>query len=347
MRTLFGENRAVTELSARDRVEAGLARALMALPPAAQRRLAGRPTELDGQRLEPDTQLLLRLRGLAPRPEYDELPLAEARRELDHQAAGVAGPTWPVAEARALEAAGRPARLYAPEQRDGALLVYFHGGGHVLGSLDSHDQTCRFLAREARLCVLSVDYRLAPEHPFPAAVEDASAAYEWALENAAEIGVDAGRIAVGGDSAGGNLAAVVSQLASRKPAMQLLIYPVCDYTEKRPSYRLFGDGFLLTERNMDWYRGHYLPSEEAAHDPRASPLLAEDLSGSPRTYMAIAGFDPLRDEALAYGRRLEEAGVDLTLELHPGLVHGFANMTRLGRSAPAAMARAAQALRAI
>jgi acetyl esterase len=217
----------------------------------------------------------------------------------------------------------------------------------VLGGLESYDQTCRFLAREGNLRVLSVDYRLAPEHPFPAPVEDAVAAYEWALGAAGELGADAERIAVGGDSAGGNLAAVVSQLAAAKPAMQLLIYPVCDLSEKRESYRLFGEGFLLTARGMDWYNGQYLPDAEAARDPRASPLLADDLSGSPRTYLTIAGFDPLRDEALAYARRLQEAGTDVELVVHRGLIHGFANMTRLGRTAPAAMRAAAEALRTI
>ena len=329
------------ELSGRDRVEAAFARAAMALPPAVQRRLVGRPTEIDGQRLATDTQLLLRLRELAPRPEYHDLPLPDARRELDRQAAGVAGRPWPVAEVRDVEAGGRPARLYVPEADRGGLLVFFHGGGGVLGSLDSHDQTCRFLAREGNLRVLSVDYRLAPEHPFPAGVEDALAAYEEAR------GMEADRTAVGGDSMGANLAAVVSQLAEATPALQLLIYPVCDFSEKRESYRLFGEGFLLTARGMDWYRDNYLGEAEAARDPRASPLLAQDVSGLPRTYLTIAGFDPLRDEALAYGHRLEEAGVDVTVVVHEGLIHGFANMTRLGRTAPAAMRAAAEALRTI
>jgi acetyl esterase len=337
----------VAELSPRERVENGIARGVMALPPAIQRRLIGAPTEVDGQRLATDTQLLLRLRELDPRPEYNELPVPEARRELDHQSISAAGRAWPVAEVRPLEAGGRPARLYAPPVDRGALLVYYHGGGFVLGGLDSHDQTCRFLAREASLRVLSVDYRLAPEHPFPAAVDDALAAYEWALSSAAELGADAGRIAVGGDSAGGNLAAVVSQLVDTKPAMQLLIYPVCDLSEKRESYRLFGEGFLLTERGMDWYNAHYLGETGAERDPRASPLLADDLSGVPRTYLTIAGFDPLRDEALAYGRRLQEAGTEIELVVHRGLIHGFANMTRLGRTAPAAMRAAAEALRTI
>ena len=314
---------------------------MAASPEAVQRRLAGRPVEIDGQRLAADIQLLIRIRGLAPPPEYEELPVEDARRELEHQAVGAAGRLWPVAGVRDLEAGGRPARLYVPDDDRGALLVYYHGGGGVLGGLDSHDQPCRFLAREGALRVLSVDYRLAPEHPFPAPVEDALAAYEEARE------MEPSRIAVGGDSMGANLAAVVSQVAEAKPAMQLLIYPVCDLSDKRESYRLFGEGFFLTERTMDWYRNHYLAAEEDARDPRVSPLLADDLSATPRTYLAIAGFDPLRDEALAYGRRLEEAGVEVTTVVHEGLIHGFANMTRLGRTAPAAMRAAAKALRAI
>jgi acetyl esterase len=337
----------MAQLGVRERIEGELTRGLLALPSALQRRLAGKPAEIDGQRLAPDTQLLIRLRDISPRPEYDQLPVDEARRELDRQAATVAGRPWPVAGVRTLEAAGRPARLYLPPAERGGLLVYYHGGGWTLGTLDSHDQTCRFLAREARLRVLSVDYRLAPEHPFPAAVEDALGAYEWALDEAAALGAARDRIAVGGDSAGANLAAVVSQLADHKPAMQLLIYPATDLSEKHASYRLFGEGFFLTERSMDWYRGHYLPDEGAARDPRASPLLADDVSGAPRTHLAIAGFDVLRDEALAYARRLEEAGVGVEVAFHEGLIHGFANMTRLGRSAPAAMRAAAEALRAV
>ena len=139
----------------------------------------------------------------------------------------------------------------------------------------------------------------------------------------------------------------MAQLADPKPALALLIYPVCDLSKKHESYRLFGEGFLLTERNMDWYRAHYLPDERAGEDPRASPLLADDLGGLPRTYLAVAGFDPLRDEALAYGRRLEEAGVDVEVVLHEGLQHGFANMTGVNRTSAAAMRRAAEALKTL
>src|SRR5206468_12422355 len=175
------------------------------------------------------------------------------------------------------------ARLYVPTESASPrpLLLYMHGGGWVVCDLDTHDNVCRFLPREAGVLVLSVDYRLAPEHPFPAAVEDSLAAYGHVVENAAELGTEPRAIAVGGDSAGGNLAAVVSQLAIAAdlpvPAFCLSIYPVTDLSVKRESYRLFSDGYLLTEAQMDWFRANYLPDEAAALDPRASPLLAEDL----------------------------------------------------------------------
>jgi acetyl esterase len=324
-----------------------LIRALLGLPEGVQRRLGGTPIEVDGQRLEPDAQLLVKLRKLSPSRPYDELPVADARRTLDADAVSVRGKLVPVADVRDLEVAGLPARLYVPPLERGGLLVYYHGGGCVLGSLDSHDQPCRFLAREGCVRVLSVDYRLAPEAKFPAAVEDGLAAFEWAREHAAELGADPERVVVGGDSAGGYISAVVAQLADPQPALAVIFYPVADLSKKHESYRLFGEGFLLTERNMDWYRTNYLPDEEAGSDPRASPLLADDLSGLPRTYVAIAGFDPLRDEGLAYARRLEDAGVDVEVAFHQGLLHGFANMTGVSRTSAAAMRGAAEVLKTL
>lgn len=318
-----------------------MVRAVLGLPERVQRRLGGSPIEVDGQRLAPDMQMLLTLRRLSPNPPYDTLPVAEARTALDRDAAGVRGALVDVAEVRRIDVAGMDARLYVPGSDGAGLLVFFHGGGGVLGSLESHEQPCRFLAREGGVRVLSIDYRLAPETKFPAAIEDGLAAFEWARENAGD------RVAVGGDSAGGNIAAVVAQLATAKPALAVLFYPVCDYSKKHRSYELFREGFLLTERNMDWYRAHYLADEDAARDPRASPLLAEDLSGMPRTHLAIAGFDPLRDEGLAYGRRLEEAGVDVEIAFHEGLLHGFVNMTGVSRTSAAATRRAAEVLKTL
>ena len=331
-------------MSPRTGIEALAARALGAMPMAVKRRIAGAPVELDGQRLDTEAQMLIRVRDRDPRPALNTLTVEEAREVIEEESATAQGRMAKVAEIRDLEAAGMRARLYVPEEERGGLLVFYHGGGWVVGSLDSHDAPCRFLAREGRIRVLSVDYRLAPEAKFPAAAEDGLAAFEWAREHAAELGADPERIAVGGDSAGGNIAAVVSQLADPKPAMQLLIYPVCDLSEKRESFGLFGEGFFLTEDNMDWYRDQYLPNEDARRDPRASPLLAEDVSALPKTYVAIAGFDPLRDEALAYARKLELAGVDVDLVLHEGLIHGYANMTGIGRSFASAMRQAARAL---
>jgi acetyl esterase/lipase len=341
-------------LTPRDRFAGGLARVVCGLPPALQRSLAGRPVVIDGQQLETEIQLLLRLQELAPETDLTEMSPEESRLDLLRIALAFEGPKVPArVDPLTLPGPAGPmaARLYVPEggQTPMPLLVYLHGGGWVRGDLHTHDNTCRFLAREAGVIVLSVDYRLAPEHKFPAAVEDSFAAFRWAHENAAELGVDQNAIAVGGDSAGGNLAAVVGQLAAADggpvPAFLLIIYPATDFSEKRRSFELFSEGFLLTESDMDWYTAHYLPDKEAERDPRASPLLADDLSGTPPAYVMTAGFDPLRDEGEAYALRLREAGVPVALRRHSGLIHGFANMTGVGRTGRAAMLEAAGALR--
>jgi len=342
-------------LTPRDRFAGGLARVVCGLPPALQRPLAGRPVVIDGQQLETEIQLLLRLQELVPETDLTEMSPEESRADLRRIALALEGPKVPVARVDPLTLPGpagqMAARLYVPEGGGTPmpLLVYLHGGGWVRGDLHTHDNTCRFLAREAGVIVLSVDYRLAPEHKFPAAVEDSFAAFRWAHENAAELGVDQNAIAVGGDSAGGNLAAVVGQLAAADggpvPAFLLIIYPATDFSEKRRSVKLFREGFLLTESDMDWYTAHYLPDKEAERDPRASPLLADDLSGTPPAYVMTAGFDPLRDEGEAYALRLREAGVPVALRRHSGLIHGFANMTGVGRTGRAAMLEAAGALR--
>jgi acetyl esterase len=346
---------AAVELKPRDRLAGGFARFVCGLPAPVQRALAGRPVVIDDQRLDTEMQLLLKLEELAPSPELTTLTPAESRRDLRRIALALEGPKVRVARIEPLGLPGPAgqigARLYTPEgeQRPLPMLVYLHGGGWVRGDLDTHDNTCRFLAHNAGVLVLSIDYRLAPEHPFPAAVEDSVAAFRYACENAAELGAAPERIAVGGDSAGGNLTAVVAQLAVAEggpvPAFQLIIYPATDFSQKRRSVKLFRKGFLLTEDDMDWYTAHYLPDEQAALDPRASPLLAEDFSGLPPAYVMTAGFDPLRDEGEAYAERVREAGVPVALRRHRGLIHGFANMTGLGDSGRAAMLEAAGALR--
>jgi len=204
------------------------------------------------------------------------------------------------------------------------------------------------LCRHAGLHVLAVDYRLAPEHPFPAALEDASAAFAWARAHAHELGADPARIAVGGDSAGGNLAAALSQLAVREgtptPALQLLLYPPVDRTVDRASLGDFAQGFVLTRDDIVWFHGHYAGTFDST-DPRISPLLCRELSGLPPALVITAGFDPLRDEGEAYAAALEAAGAPVTLRRFDGLVHGFASMTALSPACRAAMVEIASMLR--
>lgn len=329
--------------------------ALMRLPLWLQRLIVGRPIRLDGLELHPTSQLAVKAEALAGLPDLSVMSVADARTQTGALASLLTGPKLPLARVEDLTISGPagnlPARLYAdtPDQDAGGLLVYYHGGGHVVGSLDTHDSACRFLAKHAGVGVLSVDYRLAPEHPYPAAVNDSVAALAWASENAGRLGFDPSRIAVGGDSAGGNLAAVVALAAKAGeaplPAFQLLVYPVCDYVEKRPSYELFKQGFFLTEAEMDWYRDHYIPDRDAAHEWRVSPLRAPDHSGLPPAYILTAGFDPLRDEAEDYARILTTAGVPTALRRHDGLLHSFVNQTSLHRGARDAMLEAAGALR--
>jgi acetyl esterase len=329
------------------------------LPPRLQRLLFGKPPEIDGQTLASDVHALIRLAEFAGTNSYTNgLPPEQARafNKLG-AAASEARPKIPMGRVEGLEiptdAGPMGARFYLPGGLPGGtpppLLVYFHGGGWVIGDLDTHDGVCRFIAAAAGVAVLSVDYRLAPEHPFPAAVEDAWAAFTWATANATELGIDPARIAVGGDSAGGNMAAVVSLRGVAEggpvPAMQLLIYPVTDSADEPRSRTLFADGFLLTKVDMDHFEGFYLPNGSDADDPRVSILKAPDLSGLPPAYVTTAGFDPLRDEGEAYAIRMREEGVKVALRRHPGLIHGFANQTAVSRSSRGAMLELAGALR--
>jgi acetyl esterase len=337
-----------------DHIARAILKLVGVLPTTAQRWLGGRPIRIDGQELNPELQLALRLLNLATTDSYDSMPLPQVRAQIARESV-VFGDPIPVETVRELTIPGEggaiPARLYRPTGLTGpcALLVYFHGGGWVLGDLRAADSVCRFLAVHAELAVLSIDYRLAPEHPFPAGVNDAVAAFHYAVDQAAALNVDPAAIGVGGESAGGNLSAVVSQITSAgngpAPAFQLMFMPVTDLSTKHPSYSLFSHGFFLTEAQMDWYRGHYLRNDADALDPRASPLLARDLTGLPPAYLAVAGFDPLRDEGEAYAHRLREAGVDVTLRRHIGMIHGAVNATGVAQAARDALLEAAAALR--
>jgi acetyl esterase len=228
-------------------------------------------------------------------------------------------------------------------------LVYFHGGGWVIGDLETHDGLCRSLANAAGCLVASVDYRLAPEHRYPVAAEDAFAATRWVATHARRLGADGHRLAVGGDSAGGNLAAVVTLMARERegPALrfQLLIYPVTEHGFDTPSYREYSEGYLLTRGDMRWFWNHYLRRAEDGREPYASPLLASSLADLPPALVMTAEYDVLRDEGEADAARLREAGVSVTVTRHPGMIHGFLRMlnhvdrARIARDEAAAMLR--------
>jgi acetyl esterase len=266
----------------------------------------------------------------------------------------------PVAEVRELSAPGEsgiaiPMRLYrgaAMACGGGKLpaLVYFHGGGWVIGDLDTHDSLCRRLANAARCVVVSVDYRLAPEHKFPAAVEDCFAATAWVASEAEALGVDSERLAVGGDSAGGNLAAVVSLLTRDRGAPRLcyqaLLYPAVDGGMTHPSHDRFAEGYLLTRPTIRWFYGQYLRSPADVADWRASPLRASDLSGVPPALVLTAGNDVLCDEGEAYARRLQQHGVAVRLRHFPDQIHGFLTMGKIVRAAQPALDDVAEALKA-
>ncbi len=242
-----------------------------------------------------------------------------------------------------------PLRYYRPAgseaNQDLPVLVYFHGGGWVFGDLDSHDVVCRGLANAGRFAVISVDYRMGPEDKFPAAVEDAKAVVDWIGAGDSGINVDAGRLAVGGDSAGGNLAAVVALLARQAgPAIayQALIYPATSMLRDTPSQAEFGEDHLLTAAMQMWCQNHYLRGPEDRTDWRASPLLAENLAGLPPAYVLTAGFDPLRDEARAYAERLQAAGVATSYRCFEGQIHGFITMGKVVDAANQAISACAE-----
>jgi acetyl esterase len=323
-------------------------RAALGLPEPVQRVLAGRRITADGQVLAADTQLMLRLQRVAREPAAESLPLAEGRRALLRHTV-IAGGRQPIGAVRDLPVGDRPGRLYVPTgaTSPGPLLVFLHGGAFVYGDLDSHDPVCRFLAERGGVRVLAVDYRLAPEHPFPAAYDDAVAAYRWVVANAASIGADPERLAVGGDSAGGNLAAVTAIAAAREGlplALQLLIYPATEVGGSSTSRLRFGEGFYLSQRMMDLADASYLPDPASRRDPRAHPILAEIPPGVAPAYVVTAGFDPLRDEGEAYARRLSDAGVPVEQRRFPDQIHGFINVVGAGCTARAATAEVAARL---
>jgi acetyl esterase len=334
-------------------------RMLFGLPRPVKRTLAGRPVCLDGQELDLDLQLLGRVDVLLKSKAggtVDAAALAEQRRQADEAADLVADNMYDVVETCDLEVPGAagllPARLYIPPSvpETSALVVYFHGGGFALGSLASTDPLCRLLAAQSGVRMLSVDYRLAPEDPYPAALEDALAAFRAVRDEAVAFGADPNLIAVGGDSAGANLALVVAQqqaaLGLPVPGFVLALYPVTDAERSGGSRELFADGFGLTAAYLAELERLYLPDGVPTDDQRGAILRAEDLSGMPPVYLATAGFDPLRDEGEELAERMRQVGVPVVARRFPGLVHGYASFTAVSAAARDASLDAASALRA-
>jgi acetyl esterase len=310
--------------------------------------------------LDPDAAAVFTAFQEAGRPPYETVSPAEAR-ELYLKGRVITNPEPPALDSvRPLTipspAGTIPARLYTPKRLRKAndlapCLVFFHGGGWVIGDLDSHDVVCRKLADEGQLIVISVDYRLAPEHKFPAAVDDAVTATRWIADNARQLGVDASRLTVGGDSAGGNLAAVVA-IAARDgngPAIagQVLIYPATDFAMTHASHSEPETSLLLTHSVIKWFRDHYLNGAADVSDWRASPARANTLIGLPPAYVLTAGADPLRDEGDEYARRLKEAGVAVTYRTFPGQFHGFFTMGKLLQQANVAASEIGAWLKAL
>jgi acetyl esterase len=332
-------------------VRGAAARSLLQLPRPVIARLAGPPVVIDGRTLDPEMQLILRLQRLEG-PAAEAVSITRGRRIIE-SSARLAGGTQSIGAVtdRSIDGPGGPLalRFYTPRGLSGRspALVFFHGGGWIYGSLETHDATCRFLAEEAQVRVVAVDYRLAPEAPFPAAVDDALAAWKWITDHAPGLGIDPDRIAVGGDSAGGNLATVVAQqtvrAGQRSPAFQLLIYPATDFVGTGGSRERYRDGFYLSQAFMDLAEENYLVGGEDRADPRLSPLRG-DVTGVAPAYVVTAGFDPLLDEGEAYVEKLRAAGVAVEHVREDGMIHGFLNMVALGRSAPRAVRRAASAL---
>jgi acetyl esterase len=337
----------------RIRAQAATIRFLYALPRPVRRSIAGPPVRIDGQELAFDAQLTIRLKNLSGSEIFAD-PVDKSRARYDDLAQVIGGkPIEPIAVREVnipAEHGSIPSTLYNPAglSQPSGLLVYYHGGGFSVGSRISHDPVARYLAKHAGVRVLSVDYRRAPENPFPAAAEDAIAAFEYAHRTATDLGADPDRIAVGGDSAGGNLAAVTAQQAVRRggavPAFQLLVYPPTDISARRPSRDLFAKGFTFSDQNFRWALGNYVPPGTDLTDPRLSPLHG-DVTGVPPTYIATAGFDPLRDEGEAYADKLRAGGIAVALSRQADLPHGYLNMVGVGHRFAEAAAEAAGALR--
>jgi acetyl esterase len=306
--------------------------------------------------LDPLVKAFLDQAAAIPRPQPWTLPPPAARQAFAGMMSLVGARHVPVGRIENFVIPGPAgdirARSYAPVatgSQPQPALVYFHGGGFVLGSLDSHDGLCRLFAAEGGLKVIAIDYRLAPENKFPAALDDAFAATGWIAANATALGVDAGRLAVGGDSAGGMLAAAVTQAAREKEfpklAFQLLLFPNTQIGGDTPSLDEYAQGYFLERKTIEWFYSQYVPPGADTNAPRLSPLRAKDFSGLPPAYVMLGGYDPLHDEGLAYAEKLRAAGVPVTVADHPDMVHCFIYLQTVLPQAHEAVGDAARAVR--
>lgn len=300
-----------------------------------------------------DPQVAKLLRQMAG-PAITDITVDQARREMIRSSQQLGEPPeLPLVEDRTVPGPNGdiPIRVYKPIDTDATLpvLVYFHGGGWVIGSIDTHDKYCRQLALAAEICIISVDYRLAPEHPYPAPADDCYAATKWIAENANELRIDAGRLAVGGDSAGGNLAAVVTLMSRDRGgpslAFQLLIYPITDCDFDTESYLKNATGYHLTRAAMMWFWVQYVPNASQRRQQYAAPLRAENLDRLPPAFVLTAEYDPLCDEGEKYARRLEQAGNRVELRRYDGTIHGFVRRSHLLDCAQVAMTDVARSLK--
>jgi len=335
--------------------ELALARVLFGLPPRIQVLLSGRPpVVVDGDTLHPNMQLMLSITRQAGRTRalsHERVEVARRRMFADTTRFGRSGPRVAAVRELSIPGPAGPMRAwhYAPESaHPEPLLVFLHGGGFALGTLETHDAPCRVLCRTARVHVLSVEYRLAPEHPYPAAADDALAALRFGQSEARALGADPNAVAIGGDSAGGQLSAVIAQRtrADRPPRVQLLLYPTVDLgrADDWPSRKAFARGFILTAEDIAWFDQSYTLGKNGMTDPGLAPLRAADLSGLCPAIIVTCGFDPLRDEGEAYAKALEKAGTQVVAWREPGLLHGFAHMAAFSRVSRDGMERVALAL---
>jgi acetyl esterase len=305
--------------------------------------------------LDPLVKAFLDQASALPRPKAWEMPLSMTRQGFAHMMNLMGPKDVPVGKVRNIVIPGPAgdirARVYAPVAAGGEALpalIYFHGGGFVMGDLDTHDGLCRLIAHEGGFIVVAVDYRRAPENKWPAPLEDAAAATRWIFDNASSLGIDAGRIAVGGDSAGGHLAACVTQAVKEqggpKIAFQLLMFPGTEFTTDTGSMNRFAVGYFMEKQVIEWCYGQILPPDADRTSPSVSPLNARDFSGLPPAYILLGGYDPLHDEGLSYADKLKAAGVQVTVADYSEMVHCFIYLQTVLPQAHDAMANAAQAV---